>query len=320
MNLKSMLCAYLMCICMINMRAQSCCAGGSGSCSMGGGGSNILPDIDKHLVGINYALATYSTTVYSTTTMNMAGMDMTMVGPGTAATGYVHTLQAYGRFQLPKRFQVAISVPVSILEERSPNSVNRQGGLGDMTASVSYAIFNPVKFKNKKSKHQLRLGIGVKAPTGKFSMTSNGLFTNDLQLGTGSVDLLFSINYSYRYRAFGLNLLSSYKKNLENKNHYRFGDNAGESISLFYMFKLPKNTSIAPKLGSRYSHLFYNVYNGQALTGTGGEVLSAIAGFDVYFKHLTISSSVAPVVSSITHWEGEPVPILSFESGIFYSF
>jgi hypothetical protein len=305
---------------MVNLKAQSCCAGGSGSCSMGGGGSNILPDIDKHLVGVNYALATYSTTVYSSTTMNMAGMDMTMIGLGTAATGFVHTLQAYGRFQLPRRFQVAISVPVSILEERSLNSVNRQSGLGDLTASASYAFFNPVKFLNKKSKHQLKLGIGVKIPTGKFSMTNNGLFTNDLQLGTGSVDFLFNVNYTYRYRAFGLNLLSSYKKNLENRNQYRFGDNLGESFSLFYMCKLPKNVSIAPKLGSRYSHMFYNVNNGQALTGTGGEVLSATAGFDVYLKHLTISCSVAPVISSITHWEGEPVPILSFESGIFYSF
>jgi hypothetical protein len=39
-----------------------------------------------------------------------------------------------------------------------------------------YNVFAPQKFVNKNSKHQLRIGVGVKAPTGKFMLETDNLF------------------------------------------------------------------------------------------------------------------------------------------------
>ena len=320
MKLKSMLCAYYVCMCMANINGQSCCAGGSGSCSMGGGGYNILPDIERHVVGINYSLTSYSATVFPTTMMNINGIDMTMTGPGEAAKGYVNTLQIFGRFQLPKRFQISVSLPVSFLNESSTTTANHQYGLGDASASVSYTIINPKKYQDKKNKHQVKVGFGVKAPTGKFAMTNDGLFTNDLQLGTGSVDFLFNASYTYRYKKFGASVMSLYKKNLANNKHYRFGDKAKETLQSFMVFSLKKSITISPTLSASYEHNFYNVYQKKELSYTGSDILSAAAGLDIYYKHFALSAKVCPVLFSINHWEGEPIPVLSLETGLFYNF
>jgi hypothetical protein len=253
-------------------------------------------------------------------TMNMNGMDMTMMGPGVPTKGSVNSLELFGRFNLPKRFQIAVSVPVTFLREQSDQSTDRSAGLGDVSVMAIYSIFNPKKFENKKSKHQIRVAMGVKAPTGKFSMTTDGLFTTDLQLGTGSVDFLFNAIYTYRYRAFGINVSSSYKKNLTNKDHYQFGDNMIEGLNAFYVVKLPKGFTVTPKVGTTYDHMFYNVYNKELLTGTGGDVLKAVAGIDIYYRHFALSTSIAPVLLSVANWVGEPVPLWSFETGIYYNF
>lgn len=322
MKLRSVLCTCLIWLCTANINAQSCCSGGGSSCCTvaGGGGCSILPELDKHIIGINYSYSLYNTTTYPGMTMTMPGMDMTMFGPGVPTKGTMNTLQLFGRFNLPKRFQIAVSLPVHFLREQSDASTDRSAGLGDASVMAMYSVFSPTKFMGKKSKHQLRIGIGVKAPTGKFSMTSDGLFTTDLQLGTGSVDFLFNVNYTYRIQRFGFNISSSYKKNLANKDHYQFGDNLGEGLNAFYVCKLPKGFTLTPKVGATYNHMFYNVYDKEKLTGTGGEVLRATAGFDLYYKHFAFSTSMAPVLLSITNWEGESIPILSYEAGFFYSF
>ena len=249
----------------------------------------------------------------------MSGGEMVMTGPGYATKGTVNTIQAFGRFNLPKRFQIAVSLPVHMLREVSSVASDRSAGLGDVSVMGLYSFFNPDKFFGKKSKHQLRLGIGIKAPTGKFNMT-DGMFTSDLVLGTGSVDFIFNLNYTYRYRKFGVSVSPLYKKNLANNDHYRFGDIAGGDLTAFYVFKLPAGVTVTPKVGAKYNHMFYNVYDKQLLAGTGGDAVRAMVGIDIYYKNFAFSTSVAPVVMNLNNWEYEPVPVLSYEAGLYYSF
>ena len=319
MKFKIMLCTCLMWLCTVNTKAQSCCASGSSSCSMGGGGNtSIMPELDKHIIGLNYTYGLYHTTIYSGQNVNTA--DPASLGQGEATKGTVNTLQLYGRFNLPKRFQISVSVPVHFLKEQNATYTEHSAGLGDVSVMAFYSVFAPQKFVNKNSKHQLRIGMGVKAPTGKFSMNSDGLFTTDLQLGTGSVDFLFNLSYVYRYKRFGVSVSPMYKKNLVNRDHYQFGDNAGGALSLFYLFNPAKQLAITPRVGAAYSHTFFNSYNKQLLTGTGGDVLRASAGLDIYYKNVAFSTSVAPVLLTVNNWQGESVPVISFEAGIYYSF
>ena len=324
MKLNLVLCTCLLWLCTANINAQSCCAGGGSSCCCvaGGGSSSILPELEKHVIGLNYSYSSYNTTTYpgmNMSAMSMGTGEMVMNGPGVTTKGTMNTIQLYVRFILPKRFQIAVSLPVSFLKEASSAQTDRSSGLGDASVMAFCSIFAQDKFFGKKSKHQMRIGVGVKAPTGKFSMTPDGLFTTDLQLGTGSVDFIFNLNYTYRYRKFGVSVSPMYKKNLTNKDDYRFGDNVAGAVNLFYVFRV-KDATITPKAGAIYSHTFYNVYQHTLLTGTGGDVLRLRAGVDIYYKNLAFSTSVAPVLMTINNWEGEPVPVLSYEAGLYYSF
>jgi hypothetical protein len=318
MKSKFMLCICFVWLCMANSNAQSCCAGGSCCCTAGGGNS-ILPDLDKHIVGINYSYSQYNTTTTPNVNMIMNGAEMVMPGPTVATRGTVNTIQAYGRFNLPKRFQISVSVPVHFLQEASSEATDRSAGLGDVSVMGFYSIFDPKKSASKKSRHQIRVGLGVKTPTGKFSM-ADGVFTSDLVLGTGSVDFIFNINYIYRFGKFGVSVSPMYKKNLANKDDYRFGDIAGSDLNGFYVVTLPKGFTITPKVGAKYNYMFHNVYDKEVQGMTGSNVLRANAGMDIYYHHFVLSASVAPVVFCANNSSMEPIPVLSFETGLYYSF
>ena len=294
--------------------SQACC------CSSAGGNYSVLPEMDSHVVGMRYTFSSFNATTYPSMNMNMSGMDMTMLGPGVPTTENMNTLDVFARVALPKRFFISVFLPVHILNERTQGSSNTLAGLGDVSALLQYAVFNTKKCTGKESKHQLKLGVGVKAPTGKFSMTPDGMYSTDLQLGTGSVDFLFNAVYTYRYKKFGINATAAYKKNLVNADGFRFGDNIKTSIEPFYLFKLPHQLSIMPKGGVSYEYLFYNNYNKQALNYTGGQYLFAKAGLEVYYKSMAFSASVSPVLLSISNWSGEPYELFSIETGVYYSF
>ncbi len=298
-----------------NAFAQSCCCTGAGA------NYAILPNMDKHVVGIRYSYGSYNTTTYTMTGhQHTPGMDMSTMGPGIPTVENIHTIDAFARFNLPKRFQVSAFVPVNLITQKTTAGIKRTAGLGDISFLVQYSVFNPLKCKGKESKHQLRLGAGIKLPTGKFNMNDDGLFLTDLQLGTGSVDFLFNAIYTYRFRQFGLNLLASYKKNLMNSKHFRFGDKMKGGANVFYIFKLPKKVSLMPLLGLNYNYSFYNVYEKTTLTYTGGQYLASDIGLDVYYKQFAVSATVSPVLMNIKNWTGAPSPTVLFETGLYYNF
>jgi hypothetical protein len=138
--------------------AQACC------CTSAGGSYSILPNIDQHLVGVRYSYSNWSSTTYPTMNMNMNGMDMTMMGGGIPTTEHMSTIDAFGRFALPHRFFLSVFLPVHILDERQPGVNTRMAGLGDASMLLQYAVFDSKKCTGKISKHQLRLGAGIKAP------------------------------------------------------------------------------------------------------------------------------------------------------------
>lgn len=297
-----------------NAYTQACCCTGAGA------NYSILPNLDKHVVGMRYTYSHYSTTTYPEVHMQMGGEDMVMTGEAVKGTENMNTLDIFGRFNLYKGLQLSVFVPVHFLEEKSAGQFKRTSGLGDMSFLLQYAILDPNKCTGKKSKHQLRLGAGLKLPSGQFSMTSDGKYTIDLQLGTGSVDFLFNAVYTYRYKKMGFNLLSSYKRNTVNTKQFRFGDKFNTGASVFYILSPVKDVVLMPSLGLSYDQLFYNELKKENLHNTGGKYLNLNTGIDISYKHISLSTTVSPVLMRISNWEGEPSPRLSFETGLYYNF
>ena len=297
------------------IHAQACCCNSSGS------NYSILPNLDKHVVGVRYSYASYDATVYPSTSMVMSnGEQMNMTGSGKPAVERMNTLEVFGRFKLPYRFQLSVFLPVHVLSQSSEGSFERSAGLGDASALLQYSVFNPAKCTGKPVKHQLKFGFGVKTPTGQFKMDANGMTTTDLQMGTGSVDFLINAVYTLTYKKFGFNVLSSYRKDLANKQQFRFGDKLREGLNAFYNVKPIKGVTILPNAGINYDHVFYNVYQKKVLSYTGGDYVSASAGLDIYYKHFALSTSISPMLMSVLNWEGEPIQRFTFETGLYYNF
>lgn len=294
--------------------AQACC------CNSGSSNYSILPNLDNHLVGIHYSYASYNSTVYPTMNMVMSGEQMSMMGPGQAAIERMNTLEIFGRFKLPYRFQLSVFLPMHVLSETYTGSFQRSAGIGDASALLQYAVFDPNKCTGKPVKHQLKFGFGVKAPTGQFKMNADGTTVTDLEMGTGSVDFLMNAVYTLSYRSFGANIISSYKKNLANKEQFQFGDKLREGINAYYKLPDIKGVYFTPTAGVNYDHVFFNVYQGQTLTYTGGDYISASAGMDIYYRHFVLSTSISPMLMSIDNWIGTPVQRFTFETGLYYKF
>ena len=297
------------------LNAQACC------CNSGSSNYSVLPNIDNHIVGVRYSYSSFDATVYPVMNMVMSGEQMSMMGPGQAAVERMNTVELFGRFKLPYRFQLSVFLPVHILSESYSGGFNRTAGLGDASALLQYSVFNPLKCNGKPVKHQLRFGFGVKAPTGHFSLGTDGTATTtDLEMGTGSVDFLMNAVYTLTYKKFGFNVISAYKKDLVNRQQLRFGDKVSEGLNAFYIVGPFKGFSLTPTAGINYNHVFYNVYQKQVLDYTGGDYVSASAGVDFFYKHFVLSTSISPTVLSILNWSGEPVQRFTFETGLYYKF
>ena len=139
-------------------------------------------------------------------------------------------------------------------------------------------------------------------------------------MGTGSVDFLMNAVYTLTYKKFGFNVVSAYKKDLVNGQQLRYGDKLKEGLNVFYTLGAFKGIYLTPTAGINYDHVFYNVYQKQALTYTGGDYLNASAGIDVYYKHFAFSTSISPMLVSALNWSAEPTQRFSFETGVYYKF
>jgi hypothetical protein len=283
--------------------AQSCCCTGAGA------NYSILPNLNRHIIGMRYSYRNFYNEV------NSLNPDL----DGKVMTQHLHTTELFGRFNLTEKLQLSALLPVNFIRQKNGNQVSNTTGLGDMSLLLQYQVLNPLRCNGNETKHQLRLGAGVKLPSGNFEMDKAGTFATNLQLGSGSVDFIGNAVYTLRYRKFGVNVLATYRYNTVNPEAYRFGDKAQAGASFFYVFDV-SGITLMPQVGITYEHQFENRYNKKLLTYTGGSFLYTHAGFDVYYKNFAFSSAFTPALMNQLNWEGENKNRYNFEVGVFYNF
>jgi hypothetical protein len=285
------------------VNGQACCCTGAGA------NYSILPNLNRHVLGMRYTYRSYQ----SVTNSLNPELD------GNITNQQFHSLELFGRFNVYERLQLSVFLPYNFIAQQSPLGNSRADGLGDISFLLQYNILNPLLCTGRKDKHQLRLGAGVKLPSGHFKMDANDMFNTNLQLGTGSVDLPFNVIYTFRYEGFGFNTVVAYKFNTTNPQAYRFGDKLQGALNLFYVKDI-KEVQLMPSIGFNYEHQFENRYKGKLLSYTGGDFATFAIGFDVYYKTLAFSSSFSPAVMNRLNWNGENRNRLNFEAGVFYNF
>ncbi len=242
--------------------------------------------MEQHLIGLRY-------THKSLYAVYPQSLNPELSGQKTVQT--LNSAELFGRFYIARPLQLAVQLPVNFITEKTSHSTSTVHGLGDMSLLLQYSLLKPKRCNGKAGKHQLKLGAGVKLPSGQFKMNSSSMFLTSLQLGTGSVDFLFNGVYTYSYKKFGFNLSAAYKLNTANPQQYKFGNRVQSSLNVFYAVTANKLT-ITPSLSVSYDHAFFNRLKKVKQDYTGGDFLTTAIGLDLYYKHFVFSSSFTPAL------------------------
>jgi len=234
------------------------CGGIAGSPYFG-----IMPQYQKHFIGLRYDYQSFSTT-HAASWVN-----------GTSAfqtRDQYHTWQLVGRYSPHRRIQVLAQVPYRLnLQKRNDDSdyLLQMSGLGDVQLSTQYAIVQSSDTTESDWTQEWWLGGGVKLPTGKWHQTIDGHSVHpNLQLGTGAFAIAARSLYSVRYKQWGMQAAFNYQWNFENSSSWRLGDQLATEIQFFHWYQKGKNAWL-PQLGVGIDWMGDNAEAGETIFNSG---------------------------------------------------
>ena len=189
--------------------------------------------------------------------------------------GYDRVVQMDATYGLGTRFNLVASLPLALWHAHDVAHGEFQQqygtrGVGDALLGVR-AAFGP---------RGLVGGLSVKLPTGRYKIGGEfgdgGIQDPTLQPGTGALDLVGSLQYSWRADSLGLTwaVAGSYQRTTTNPLEYRFGNQAivtlGASRSL--------TTRLSASLQAKLFHQDRNRYLGEGVPSTGSTVAYVTPG------------------------------------------
>ncbi|NRD20472.1 hypothetical protein HNV08_10475 [Winogradskyella eckloniae] len=212
-----------------------------------------------------------------------------------------NTVQLWAQIPLNDKFYVTANVPYQDLSRTYQGQTEHLNGLGDASAIGWYKLMFYKKKSNdttainynltkEPSGHSLQFGLGVKLPTGKFEERLIDNVNPGFQVGTGSVDGIFSLGYNYGGDKIGVNTLLSYYLKGENKNEYQFGNQFSYAVNVYTVFSKEK-MNIMPFAGiSGDEYDTIKQYN-ESLNDTDGSILNASLGSEVAIEKFIFGAS-----------------------------
>jgi hypothetical protein len=241
----------------------------------------ILPQYDKHFIGLQYQFRNFES-------HHVPGeADET----NSISNEYYNTVQLWGRINAGKHFQFFAFVPYVSNLKKEDGIATRISGLGDATLLVNYRILGN-KVATSEWQQNLQAGGGVKLPTGAYDVNAiqytEGL--PNMQPGTNSWDFIANANYTLRHKQAGINIDASYTMTTPNSIQYKYGNRFSAGALGFYWLQ-KKSWSVLPQAGLRfdvagtdYDNYSYRWENDMS----GGEQLYASAGVQAYYKRVGV--------------------------------
>lgn len=196
-----------------------------------------------------------------------------------------NTYQLWAQVPINNSFYFSANLPYQDLTRKIDGSNENINGIGD--ANIIGWFMLPFYKKptvetmegmeKENSGHSLQFGLGIKLPTGKFEEALVDRVNPGFQVGTGSVDGIFSLGYSFAGNTFGVNTLLSYYLKTENKNEYKFGNQFSYSTKFYTAFPVNK-TMLMPFLGVS-GDVFNKIEQyGETISDTDGSILNSSIG------------------------------------------
>lgn len=233
----------------------------------------ILPQSDAHYLGIWYNHQAFRSQLDP-------GFDALALG---SSEEYFNTVEWRARLVLPKGFALSAVVPMS-WHRRIGAGGQREDlqGIGDIWLVVRKDLFNSADSMMNLVRHRLKVGGGIKLPTGTFrNLNDSQLYNPNFQLGTGSWDYLLTVSYTARLDNLGASVDLNYRYNTTNPEEYRFGNTLSGSVTAFRRFQAGL-WEVMPNAGIQYDWSNENVDRDFIQSRTGGYAWQGGGGVEIY--------------------------------------
>lgn len=159
-------------------------------------------------------------------------------------------------------------------------------GVGDPLLIGRYQVLNTRRLtEEERTVHRLLVGGGVKVPLGRANTDFEGRpVAMDQQPGTGTWDLLGSIEYMVRCGRHGGALTMIGRANGSNAHAYRMGHGMSTTAEFFRRWDLGGSTKLMPSLGVYHELTGRDVEGIDHVAGTGGSTFFTHVGFRMWWR------------------------------------
>ena len=263
-------------------KALACDACG---CGVGSYQFGILPQQSKNFVGIRYQTKSDESTPYHE----------------LQTKEQFQSMEVWARFYPVKKVQVLALVPFNYNRQESGNKITEVKGLGDALVLINYNLLNNTDSLYQSVKQNLFIGGGLKLPTGYAQNKVEGTELNpNIQVGSGSLDLIANLMYTIRYNKIGLNSNVTYKYNSANRNQFQFGNKFGAGAALFSVVNV-KEFALMPNAGFSTELTAKDTHYKKELKESGGQINFITLGTEIYFKNFSAGvTTQKPVYQNVS--------------------
>lgn len=231
----------------------------------------------------------------------------------TGADDFLYQLNLSGRLALGKRLRLNLSAPLSYLTRTTTSEeLTRFGGLGDASLMAEYNFLNSKPDSMGDIHHRFWLGAGIKAPTGNFQSNKVSFsLPPNFQLGTGSWDGLFSLNYMGNKNKWSWAASAMARLGTENKLAYRLPNLFQGQVLVQYQIPKAQSTWM-PEAGLYTEKVGNTAFLGYTI-GEGGSGTYTSLGCNYLKASWAVGAQVqVPVIHNYSEGAVRPTPRLSF--------
>jgi hypothetical protein len=256
-------------------------------CSANGGSMGFSSMLNTNFIGLRYIQQSYTTKegIFN----NSPWIDENF-----------STVQVWSRIPVTERIQLNALLPYHNNTRKLPTGNEATSGIGDLTVMGMYNLIQPKMDSLSNYSHNLQIGGGVKAPTGKYNAANNGTLNPSFQLGTGSWDYLLVTEYILKRNQLGLNTSLSYTFKTENQKQYQFGNQLNYGSTLFYLLDLD-TIKLVPQAGIAGEIYESNKQVKQDVIGTKGDIFFGKFGIEAGKDKFSIGlNAMLPINQNLT--------------------
>ena len=187
-----------------------------------------------------------------------------------------------------QRLELNVFVPLLDNKSKTNGVYLHHTGLGDVSFNAGFHLITPKG--NKKIRHKLIIGLGIKTPTGNYYAHANNSdrLPFEMQPGTGSMDGFGYLNYVLMTKKIGASASINYKVNGQNKYHEKMGNSHNDFASVFYRLEY-KKLLFYPSVQANYENTNGLYIKDQLQQNTQVNSLLLGPGLDIYYKSFSLN-------------------------------